>query len=211
VKRFDIVTEADARVLEYGSSIVLAAGGHITPLALDTLRARRVTVVRDDGSTEGTGVVLPARIARVAVAGDHVSLALKAAVLQHLRARGLTAHDLGTHSNEPVDYPETAATAARAVSVGEADAGIVIDGSGIGSSIAANKIAGIRAAMCPTVTLARYAREHNGINVLGLGAATMSPDVALEVVNAFLDTSIREPRYIRRLGLIGRLERRGAT
>jgi ribose 5-phosphate isomerase B len=207
VKRFEMVTEADARVLEFGSTIVLARGGHVTPLALDTLRARRVEVVREGASSDWQSLAPVARIERVAVAGDHTSLALKAAVLAHLRGRGLAAHDLGTHSTDPVDYPVTAAAAAGAVVRGEADAAIAIDGSGLGSAIAANKIAGIRAAMCHSATVARYGREHNGINVLTLGASLMRPDEALAVVDAFLDTPMREARYLRRLGLIRDLER----
>lgn len=206
MKRFDIVTEADARVLERGSTIVLAPGGHVTPLALDTLRSRRIAVVREDGDPDAASLAPASRIARVAVAGDHTSLALKTALLAHLRARGLAAADLGTHTSDPVDYPETAAAAARAVARREADAGIAIDGSGIGSAIAANKIDGIRAAMCPTAALARYGREHNGINLLALGAATTSREDALAIVDAFLDTPMRDPRYIRRLALIRRLE-----
>jgi ribose 5-phosphate isomerase B len=206
VKRFQIVTEADARMLEYGSTIALARGGHVTPLAHDTLRSRRVTVIPEEGEPEVLSLAPPARIQRVAVAGDHTSLALKAAVLTFLRSRGLTAEDLGTHTAEPVDYPEFAAAVARTVARAEADAGIAIDGSGIGSAIAANKIAGIRAAMCPSPQLARYAREHNGIHVLALGSVTMGREEALSIVDAFLDTPMRNPRYIRRLGLIRRLE-----
>jgi ribose 5-phosphate isomerase B len=206
VKRFQIVTEADARVLEYGSTIALVAGGHITPLAQDTLRARRITVVRDGADPDLASLAPAARVARLAVAGDHTSLPLKAAVLAHARRKGLAAADLGTHSSDPVDYPDTAAAAARAVARGEADAAVAIDGSGIGSAVAANKIGGARAAMCPTPRLARYGREHNGINVLTLGSATMSVDEALAILDAFLETPMREPRYIRRLALIRNLE-----
>ena len=207
VKRFQIVTEADARVLEYGSTIALAPGGHITPLAQDTLRSRRIIVVRDDPSSEAATVGPRPRVERVAVSGDHVSLALKMSVLSHLRGRGLAAYDLGVYSNEPADYPQTAAAAAREVASGHADAAIVIDGSGLGSAIAANKLDGIRAAMCPSILFARYAREHNDINVLALGATTMSREDALAVVDVFLDTAIREPRYLRRLDMIRALER----
>ena len=208
MKRFDIITEAEARVLEQGSTIVLAAGGHITPLALDTLRERRITVTRDGVDADAASLAPVASIRIVAVAGDHTSLALKADVLKHLRSRGLTAEDLGTHTKDAVDYPDTAARVARAVARGEAHAGIVIDGSGIGSAIAANKIAGVRAAMCPTPMLARYGREHNGINVLALGSTMLTGPEACAVVNAFVDTAMREPRYIKRLALIRELERR---
>jgi ribose 5-phosphate isomerase B len=206
VKRFQMVTEADARVLEYGSTIVLLAGGHITPLAGDTLKARRVSVVRESHDADVAALAPPATIRTVAVAGDHTSLALKAALLQHLRGRGLAAHDLGTNTTDPVDYPDTAAAAAVQVSRGEADAAIVIDGAGLGSTIAANKVRGARAAMCLNETLARYARQHNGANVLALGTTLVATDEAIAIVNTFLDTPMKEARYIRRLAKIRDLE-----
>ena len=203
-----MITEADARVLEPGSSVVLVAGGHVTPLALDTLRDRRVVLVRDGADPDLESLAPVAVVRRVALAGDHSSLALKAALLLHLRGRGLSAQDLGTSSTDPVDYPDTAAAAALQVARGEADAAIVIDGAGLGSAIAANKVPGARAAMCLNVTLARYARQHNGANVLTLGATLVSRDEALEIVDTFLDTPMREPRYIRRLAKIRDLETR---
>jgi ribose 5-phosphate isomerase B len=202
-----MVTEADARVLDPGSTIVLTSGGHITPLAADTLRARRITVEReglDDDSAES--LAPPGVVRTVAVAGDHTSLALKAAIVGHLRARGLAAHDLGVASSDPADYPDTAAVAARAVARGEAEAAVVIDGSGLGSAIAANKLRGIRAAMCTTETLARYARQHTGANVLTLGATLVGRDEALAIVDVFVGTPMHEPRYIRRLAKIRDLE-----
>src|SRR5207253_7181363 len=99
---------------------------------------------------------------------------------------------LGTDGPEPVDYPDVAASVARAVSRGEADAGIVIDGAGIGSAIAANKIRGIRAAMATNETIARYAREHNGANVLTLGASLVTVDEASAIVSAWLAAAMRE-------------------
>ena len=102
-----------------------------------------------------------------------------------------------------------AASVARAVARGDADAGIVIDGAGIGSAIAANKVAGIRAAMCTTETIARYSREHNGANVLTLGAALVSMDEARAIVSTWLTTPMREQRYIRRLAKIRDLEKQG--
>jgi ribose 5-phosphate isomerase B len=203
-----MVTESDARVLEYGSTIVLVSGGHITPLAQDTLHARRISVVREGSDPDGEALAPRADIRTVAIAGDHTSLALKGAIVQHLRSRGVAAHDLGTHSTEPVDYPDTAAAVATHVARGEADAGIVIDGAGLGSTIVANKVAGVRAAMCLNQTLARYARQHNGANVLALGATLVAKDDALAIVDTFLETPMREARYIRRLAKIRDLEMR---
>jgi ribose 5-phosphate isomerase B len=207
MKRFEMITEADARLLEYGSTVLLVAGGHVTPLAADTLRSRRVTLVRDAGDEDLTRLAPAADIRIIAVGGDHSSLALKDAIVNHLRGRGLAAHDLGTNSNEPVDYPDTAAAVARHVARGEAQAGIVIDGAGLGSTIAANKVDGVRAAMCLNQTLARYARQHNGANVLALGATLVNVADALVIVDTFVDTPMREPRYIRRLAKIAQLER----
>jgi ribose 5-phosphate isomerase B len=203
-----MVTEADARVLDYGTTIVLVAGGHITPLAQDTLHARRVTIVREGTDVDAMALAPVADIRTVAVAGDHTTLALKAAIVQHLRSRGIAAHDLGTLTTDPVDYPDTAAAVATQVVRGEADAGIVIDGAGLGSTIAANKVAGARAAMCTNQTLARYARQHNGANVLALGSTLLTRDEALSIVDTFVDTPMREPRYIRRLAKIRDLELR---
>jgi ribose 5-phosphate isomerase B len=134
-------------------------------------------------------------------------VALKAALRDRLRQRGLSVVDVGTESADPVDYPDIAAQVARQVARREADAGIVIDGAGIGSSIAANKIPGVRAAMCTDKTLARYAREHNGANVLALGATLLTVEDAVAIVDTFLGTATKEARYLRRLAKIERLER----
>ena len=205
MKTFSIITEADARVLERGSTVVLAPGGHVTPLALDTLRDRRITVV--GGAAPGDGADLaPADVRRVALGGDHTAVALKNTVRDHLRRRGLAVIDLGVDDPDPVDYPDIAAGVARHVARREADAGIVIDGAGIGSAMAANKVRGIRAAMCTTPTLARYARQHNGAHVLALGATLLTADEALAIVDVFTSTPMTEPRYMRRLAKIKRLE-----
>jgi len=208
MKRFQMITEADARVLEYGSTVTLVAGGHVTPLAADTLKARRISVVRDGADVDAASLAPRADIRTVAIAGDHTSVALKAAILAHLRGRGIAVHDLGTNNSDPVDYPDTAAAVAVQVARGEADAGIAIDGAGLGSTIAANKVHGIRAAMCNDRTLARYAREHNGANVLALGSTLVSVPEALEIVDTFLATPMREARYIRRLAKVRDLEQR---
>ena len=208
MKRFQMITEADARVIEYGATVTLIVGGHITPLAADTLKARRVSVVRESGDGDEASLAPRAEIRTVAIAGDHTSVNLKAAIVAHLRARGLAVHDLGTNTSEPVDYPDTAAAVALHVARGEADAGVAIDGAGLGSTIAANKVAGVRAAMCVDRTLARYAREHNGANVLALGSSLLTTSDALDIVDTFLGTPMREPRYIRRLAKVRDLERR---
>lgn len=209
IRKFDIITEADARQIESGATVELAAGGHVTPLARDTLNARRITVVPAgsvDPSIPGN-LAPPAEVRRVAIASDHTAIALRKAIVGHLRGGGLAVDDMGVETTVSVDYPDTAAMVAKAVARGEADAGIVLDGAGIGSAIAANKVRGIRAAMCPDETIARYAREHNGANVLTLGATLLSgPEAAIRIVDVWLGTPMKEPRYIRRLLKIRRLE-----
>jgi ribose 5-phosphate isomerase B len=208
VKRFDIITEADARVLARGETVILAARGHITPLAQDTLKERRVTVIAEGAVSPDEAALAPAAEVRtLAIGSDHTGVKLRRVLIAALRGRGLSVVDLGTDGAEPVDYPDVAAAVGNTVSRGEADAGIVIDGAGIGSAIAANKIRGIRAAMATSETIARYAREHNGANVLTLGATLLTEDEARAIVAAWLGATMREPRYIRRLAKIHNLER----
>jgi ribose 5-phosphate isomerase B len=209
MKTFDIITESDARVLARGETVMLARGGHITPLAVDTLRERRVTVVRDGQiGADAASLVPAADIRTVAVASDHTGIALRRTIVAFLRGRGLAVLDLGTDTADPVDYPDVAASVATVVVRGEADAGIVIDGAGIGSAIAANKIKGIRAVMATSETIARYSRAHNGANVLTLGATLISAAEAQAIVSVWLETAMHEPRYIRRLAKIRDLENR---
>ena len=208
MKRFDIITEADARTIDIGATVELAKGGQVTPLARDTLAMRRVNVV-PAGSVDAT---LPADLApvadvrRVAIGNDHTGISLKQAILQHLRGKGIAVHDLGTNTSDAVDYPDIAGLVAKTVARGEADAGIVIDGAGLGSTIAANKLDGVRAAMCTDKTLARYAREHNGANILALGSTLITVDEAKAIVQTWVATPMREARYIRRLAKIKGLE-----
>jgi ribose 5-phosphate isomerase B len=208
MKRFDIITEQDARVLPRGEPVMLARGGHVTPLAQDTLNERRITVVREGRVSPDEQSLTPkADIRSIAIASDHTGVTLRQSLVSFLRGRGLAVADLGTDGPDPVDYPDVAASVARLVARGEADGGIVIDGAGIGSAIAANKIAGVRAVMAATETIARYSREHNGANVLTLGATLITTDEARAIVTTWLTTAMKEPRYIRRLAKIRDLER----
>lgn len=209
MKRFDIITEADARTLDVSATVELARGGHVTPLAKDTLAARRITVI-PAGSADGSlppDLAPVADIRRVTIGSDHTGLAMKRRLVEHLRGRGLAVLDVGTNNTDPVDYPDIAGAVAKSVARGEADAGIVIDGAGIGSTIAANKVRGVRAAMCLNETIARYSREHNGANVIALGSSLIDgPEAAIRIVEVWIGTAMREARYIRRLLKIRRLE-----
>jgi ribose 5-phosphate isomerase B len=188
--------------------VELTEGGHVTPLARDTLSARRVTVIGSGSADPALAADLAptANIRHVAVGSDHTGVRLKHTLVQHLRGRGLQVLDVGTDRTDGVDYPDIASAVARAVARHEADAGIVIDGAGIGSAIAANKVRGIRAAMCTDETIARYSREHNGANVMTLGSTLLDETTAIRLVDVWLATPMREARYIRRLVKIRRLE-----
>src|SRR5262249_14147485 len=169
MKRFDIITESDARVLPRGEPVLLARGGHVTPLAQDTLKERRIAVVHEGRVSADEASPAPrAAIRTIAIARDYAGLELRQALIQFLRGRGLAVQDLGTDGPDPVDYPDVAASVADLVARGDTDAGIVIDGAGIGSAIAANKVKGVRAVMAPTETIPPYSREHNAPNLLPL-------------------------------------------
>lgn len=123
---------------------------------------------------------------RLAVASDHGGFCLKADIVEYLKGKGIAFEDLGTHSEESVDYPDYAQAVAEAVASGKYNLGIICCGTGIGVSIAANKVAGVRAALCHDTFSARMAREHNDANVLTLGQRVIGTGLALEIVAAFL-------------------------
>ena len=143
---------------------------------------------------------------RIALASDHAGVKLKARIRQALDARDLTVQDFGPATDESVDYPDYAAQVARSVAVGDFDRGILICGSGIGMSIAANKVGGIRAARVNDADDARLAREHNDANVLTLGARVLSVKHAVAAVEAFLTTPFSGGRHQRRVDKITELE-----
>ena len=142
---------------------------------------------------------------RIAIASDHAAVDLRLAVAEHLSAAGHSIEDLGPEPGRRVDYPDYAAAVAGAVVAGGCDRGVLLCGSGIGMSIAANKFAGIRAALVHDVTTARLCAEHNDANVLCLGARTSGPLIALECIDAWLGATF-DVRHQHRLDLITRLE-----
>jgi ribose 5-phosphate isomerase B len=144
---------------------------------------------------------------RVAIAADHGGFALKGDVIEWVRSLGHETFDLGTRDENPVDYPDYARAVAEAVAKKNADIGIVIDGAGIGSAMAANKVAGVRAANCWNGATAKNAREHNYANVLTLGAKVITRDAAFEVVRTFLATPFGEERHGKRVKKIMDIER----
>ncbi len=142
---------------------------------------------------------------RIAIASDHAAVELRQCVVQHLESLGHEVEDLGPVPGERVDYPKYAAAVAGAITHGGCDKGLLLCGSGIGMSIAANKFAGIRAALVHDMTTARLAAEHNDANILCIGARTTGPSVATDCVDAWLNTPF-DPRHQVRLDLIKKLE-----
>ncbi len=139
---------------------------------------------------------------RIALGADHGGYELKEAVKAHLQRSGHEVEDCGTHSAESVDYPRFAHAVAERVSVGRAQRGIVVDRAGIGSAMAANKLPGVRAALCYDLSSARNSREHNNANVLTLGSGLIGPDLALQIVDIWLATECSGERHLRRAAMI---------
>jgi ribose 5-phosphate isomerase B len=144
---------------------------------------------------------------RIALGADHAGFPLKTLVAKHLADAGHEVIDLGTDSEESVDYPSFCAAVGRAVVAGEADTGIVMGGSGQGEAIAANKVHGVRAALCHDEWTARFARLHNDANVLSMGGRILGEALALAIVDVFLDTDFEGDRHVRRLEQIAAIEK----
>jgi ribose 5-phosphate isomerase B len=196
-----VITEDDVRGLSEGARLRVAESARLTPLAADIVRERRIELVRR----------VPRRGPRaeriVAVGADHGGFPLKEELKGFLAELGHRVRDFGTNSTDAVDYPDFAHAVARAVSEGEADLGIVIDGAGVGSAMTANKVPGVRAAACYSVKVAVNSREHNDANVLTLGSGTVTPDEMRDIVRAWLSTEITEDRHKRRVAKIDAVER----
>jgi ribose 5-phosphate isomerase B len=143
---------------------------------------------------------------RIALGADHAGFRLKESIKKYLQAGGYAIDDVGTTSEESVDYPDFGAAAAHRVADGKDDLGIVICGTGIGISIAANKVSGIRAALVGDPATAHMAREHNDANVLALAGRTLSDDQAVQIVNEFLKTPFAGGRHQRRIDKIAQLD-----
>ena len=145
---------------------------------------------------------------RIAIGADQGGYELKQPIAEFLIAEGHEVSDLGIYRLESVDYPDIAALVARAVAAGEAERGIIICGTGIGVSLAANKVCGIRAALCTDCYMARMAREHNDAQVLCLGGRVLGVGLALDIVRVFLTSTFLGGRHARRVAKISALERK---
>jgi ribose 5-phosphate isomerase B len=143
---------------------------------------------------------------RIALGSDHAGYPLKVEVAKHLEAAGHEILDMGTDSEAPVDYPPFCAAAARAVVRGEAQLGVVMGGSGQGEQISANKVHGVRAALCHDEFTARLARQHNNANVLSMGARVLGSELALTILDVFVATTFEGGRHVPRLAEIAAIE-----
>ena len=142
---------------------------------------------------------------KIAVASDHGGFALKEKVKEHLIERGFDVEELGTHSEESVDYPVYGKACGEAVASGKADLGVVVCGTGIGISIAANKVKGIRCGLCTSVEMAHLTKQHNNANILALGGRTTEPELALKIVDEWLDTEFEGGRHQRRVDMLDQM------
>jgi ribose 5-phosphate isomerase B len=227
-----VVTERDVRrAATDGTREIDVGGAVVTPSARDAASRAGIALTGDPGaapssdrrrdaaSPVGDGSRQPAQRSspaetreanpatrRVAVGADHGGVALKDALAARLRELGHTVTDHGTTGATAVDYPDYAVAVARAVASGAAHVGIMVDGAGIGSCMAANKVAGVRAAMCYDVTTAMNAREHNNANVLTLGGGLIGQRLAIAIVETFLSTDFGGGRHAARVAKIDGLD-----
>jgi ribose 5-phosphate isomerase B len=203
------ITEADVLAVPSGGKLAVPAEAVITPLARDTALDRRVQLVQEPVAMPETDPAPRAATARtVALGADHGGYALKEELKAYLAGLGYQVVDCGTHSTAAVDYPDFAYAVARLVSDGRAWRGIVVDGAGIGSCMAANKVPGVRAAMCYDHATALNSREHNDANVLTLGGTLIGRNLAQQIVKTWLETDFGGGRHARRVEKIMEIERR---
>jgi ribose 5-phosphate isomerase B len=194
----DLITEADVRKAVAGSTLRIATAALVTPLAADLARERHITLERVSPMTVHEG----RSRRRIAIGADHGGFEMKEALKPLIEGLGYEYLDCGTHSTDAVDYPDFAQAVALAVARKTCELGIMIDGAGIGSCMVANKIPGIRAAMCYDEASARNSREHNGANVLTLGGKMISNDKMQQIVRIWLSTDLTEERHRRRVAKI---------
>src|SRR5262245_50271325 len=193
-----LVTAADVRAAGRGGTLELPADAIVTPLAADVARELGVALRAGDATATRFSI---------AIGADHGGFRLKESLRAALESQGHRVRDLGTHGDAACDYPDFAIAVAREVASGACAFGIVVDGAGIGSAMAANRVPGALAASCPDVDAARNAREHNHANVLTLGARRLDEAAAMKIVRTFLSTPVGEARHAKRVAKILALDR----
>lgn len=200
-----LITEDDLRGLEAGSRVRVAENAKFTPLASDIVSDLRLELIRK------TPRKAEAKVRSIAIGADHGGFKLKEQLKSYLADFGLNVRDFGTSSEDAVDYPDFAHAVAKSVSGRQVDVGIIIDGAGIGSAMTANKVPKVRAAQCYSIALAKNSREHNGANVLTLGAGQNSFEEIKQIVEAFISTDISEERHKKRVGKIDNIDKQYRT
>ncbi|MBI1760075.1 MAG: ribose 5-phosphate isomerase B [Acidobacteria bacterium] len=196
-----VITESDVLDLPNGGKLLVRADAIITPAAQDVLRERAIEIRYRAQSSRAD----KQRI--IALGADHGGYEMKEALKTFLAELGYSTRDFGTHSTEAVDYPDLAHAVARAVADGVCDVGIIVDGAGIGSCMAANKVPDVRAALCYDEVSARNSREHNYANVLTLGGKLQTPEQLRAIVQAWLNTPEGEARHGKRVAKIMAIEK----
>jgi ribose 5-phosphate isomerase B len=197
----DVITEADLRDAQAGARFLIREDAIITPAAQDLIRERGVEIrYRARRSVSGKRRL-------IAVGADHGGYEMKERLKEYLDELGYRHRDFGTFSEEAVDYPDFAHAVARAVADGACDLGIVVDGAGIGSCMTANKVPGVRAAMCYDAATASNSREHNYANVLTLGARMISTEKMREIVGVWLSTPEGAARHGKRVAKLIAVEK----
>ena len=214
--RVRVITERDVRRAAKAGTRELDVGGAVvTPSARDAA-ARLAVSLKDAKHAQSKGPAAPPVTPKadapvpkgrsIAVGADHGGVGLRDAIAARLRELGHSVTDHGTSGNAAVDYPDYAIAVARAVASGAAQLGVMVDGAGIGSCMAANKVPGVRAAMCYDVTTAQNAREHNNANLLTLGGGLIGTRLGLAIVEAFLATEFGGGRHAARVAKIDALD-----
>lgn len=196
-----LLTEDDFKGLNYGAKVRVTENAKFTPSAKDFVNEKGIELVYKASRKAGL------KVKSVGVGCDHGGFEIKEQLKTFLSELGLHVRDFGTNSKDSVDYPDFAHAVAQAVSQNHIDVGIIIDGAGIGSAMAANKVPNVHAAACYNVALAKNSREHNGANVLTLGSGQNSLAEVKEIVAAFLSNEITEERHKKRVGKIDAIER----
>ncbi len=190
-----VITEQDVRSASSGDTIRIDEHARLTALAEDIVRERGISLERAKRR-------IAAHRRRIALGADHGGFEMKEELKRVLADLGHEYQDFGCHSTDAVDYPDYAHTVARAVSKGTCELGIMIDGAGIGSCMVANKVPGVRAAMCYDEASAKNSREHNGANVLTLGGKMISIEMMAKIVQVWVATEMTEDRHRRRVAKI---------
>lgn len=197
-----IIDENEVMAVPEGGTLTIPAGVIVTPLAQSTALARRVRLATASESTPSVG-----GDRTIAIGADHGGYAMKEMLKAELQAK-YTVVDCGTHGTESVDYPDFALAVAQMVSSGRAWRGIMIDGAGIGSCMVANKVPGVRAALCYDNATAINSREHNDANVLTLGAGLIGNNLAKQIVETWLKTEFGGGRHAKRVDKIMAIEKK---